>query len=194
MEKIMIKKDADYAELKKIAQKYGVSRSTLWRARKRGYFCFNYHKREVEIDNNIDNDVVKEWYEIAWKVYFKQFKNYMEEKEDLVQEAVIRLWELSGKEEINSFGYKWSICVNAMRSWLANGFSRRLSSEEARDNNYIFDIECVDRSYLNFELWEAIYRNFSEKERKEIQEFINGNKATLSERVKSKLFKLLTSN
>jgi hypothetical protein len=192
---IYINKDMNYSELKKIAQGYGISRSTLWRARKRGYFCFNYHKREVEIDNNIDNEeVVKEWYKIAWKVYFKQFKAYMEEKEDLVQEAVIRLWEMSGKKEMNSFSYRWVICINAMRSWLSNGFSKRLSSgSELKDDGY-FDIECVDRSYLNFELWDGINKNCNEKELKEIQLFVNGYKNTLSEGVKSKLFKLLTSN
>jgi len=189
---VYINKNADYSELKEIAQRYGISRITLWRARKRGYFCLDYHKREVNKAENISDDIVKSWYDLARKVYFKMFKDYNEESRDLVQEAVIRLWELSGKKEIESFGYKWSICINAMRSWLSNGFSKRLSSEKL-DENYIFELDYIDESYLNFELWEAIYRNFSEKERKEIQEFINGNKVTLSERVKSKLFKLLTS-
>jgi predicted DNA-binding transcriptional regulator AlpA len=45
--KIYINKNADYSELKKIAQKYGISRSTLWRARKRGYFCAGYQKMKI---------------------------------------------------------------------------------------------------------------------------------------------------
>jgi DNA-directed RNA polymerase specialized sigma24 family protein len=122
---------------------------------KKRVFCLNYHKREINKAkaDDIGNNVIESWYDLAWKVYFRMFRDYIEEREDLVQEAVIRLWELSGKEGTDSFGYKWSICVNAMRSWLNNGFSRRLSSEKAEDNNYIFDIECVDKSYLNFELW-----------------------------------------
>jgi hypothetical protein len=192
MEKIMVKKDADYSELKKIAQKYGVSRSTLWRARKRGYFCAGYHKREIEINDNVSDTIVLQWYDLAWKVYYVLFRDYIEQRDDLIQEAVIRLWELSGKKEMSSFGYKWSVCVNAMRSWLRNGFSKRLSDDETDD--YVFEIDCIDESYLNFELWEAVKSCCEQDEVREIQEFVNGNKTTLSKRVKSKLFKLLTGN
>jgi hypothetical protein len=181
----------NYSELKKIAQKYGISRTTLWRARKRGYFCVDYHKREVDNDANISDDIIKSWYELGLIVYYCMFRDYYEEKDDLVQEGVVRLWELSGKKEFSVFSYKYRVCVNAMRSWLKNGFSRRLSDDRVE---YEFEIDCLDESYLNFELWEIIRKNCDKMEIREIQLFVNGYKNTLSEGVKSKLFKLLTSN
>jgi hypothetical protein len=111
---------------KEIREKYGLSARRATQALKQGFFVKNYSKRQVIIDpTNFDPAVS---YSTAKRVYFKNFSwrpLAQSIKEDLIQEAVVRMYELSGKvkEGANGkysvgYGYFW-VAHNAMIAYLA---------------------------------------------------------------------------
>ena len=111
---------------REIREKYGLSARRAIQALKQGFFVKNYSKRQVIIDpENLDPAVS---YSTAKRVYFKNFSwrpLAQSIKEDLIQEAVVRMFELSGKvkEGANGkysvgYGYFW-VAHNAMIAYLA---------------------------------------------------------------------------
>jgi hypothetical protein len=110
---------------KEIKGKYGLSARRAGEAVKKGFFVKNYSKKQVIIDpENFDPSVS---YSTAKRVYWKNFRwspLAQSIKEDLIQEAVTRMYELSGKvkERANErygigYGYFW-VAHNAMLSYL----------------------------------------------------------------------------
>lgn len=94
----------------------GLSKSTAYRAVKRGYYFPDYHKKVVVI-GNVEDSMVREWYKIANIVFYKCFYRYGSFwQEDLVQEGVLRCFELSGISQDFSFLYK--TVVYAMKSFV----------------------------------------------------------------------------
>ncbi|HYA90248.1 MAG TPA: hypothetical protein VEK32_01985 [Thermodesulfobacteriota bacterium] len=109
---------------KEIKEKYGLSAKRARAAMKQGFFVKNYSKKQIIIDpENFDPAVS---YSTAKRVYWKNFRwRPLAEsiKEDLIQEGVARMWELSGqvKERANDkysngYAYFW-VCHNAMLSY-----------------------------------------------------------------------------
>jgi hypothetical protein len=109
---------------REIREKYGLTAKRARAAMKQGFFVKNYSKKQIIIDpENFDPAVS---YSTAKRVYWKNFKwrpLTQSIKEDLIQEGVARMWELSGqvKERANSkysngYGYFW-VCHNAMLSY-----------------------------------------------------------------------------
>lgn len=106
-----------------IMEQYGVNRSVARTARKKGFYVKNYMKKQVVIDASRYNPITA--YTIARKVFKKNFSRdpvaiIMEE--DLIQEAVTRMYELSGKVTANkkysvNYQYYW-VGHNAMQSFL----------------------------------------------------------------------------
>jgi hypothetical protein len=122
-ERIIIPPEMTKREIK---EKYGLSTKRAREALKKGFFVKNYSKRQVIIDpENFDPAVS---YSTAKRVYFKNFSwrpLAQSIKEDLIQEAVTRMFELSGKvkEGANGkysvgYGYFW-VAHNAMIAYLA---------------------------------------------------------------------------
>jgi hypothetical protein len=110
---------------KEIKEKYGLSSEKSYKVRKQGFFVKNYSKKQVIIDpENFDPSIS---YSTAKKVYWKNFAwNSLARsiKEDLIQEAVTRMYELSGKVRENAnekygigYGFFW-VAHNAMLSYL----------------------------------------------------------------------------
>ena len=110
---------------KEIKEKYGLSSGKSYRVKKKGFFVKNYSKKQVIIDpENFDPAVS---YSTAKRVYFTNFRwrpVAASIKEDLIQEAVTRMYELSGKvkERANEkfgigYGFFW-VAHNAMLSYL----------------------------------------------------------------------------
>jgi len=108
-----------------IKEKYGLSTRRAREAMEKGFFVKNYSKRQVIIDpGNFDPAVS---YSTAKRVYFKNFSwrpLAQSIKEDLIQEAVTRMYELSGKVKENAngkysvgYGFFW-VAHNAMISYL----------------------------------------------------------------------------
>ena len=111
---------------REIREKYGLSARRAREAIAKGFFVKNYSKRQVIIDpENFDAAVS---YSTAKRVYWKNFRwrpLAQSIKEDLIQEAVVRMYELSGKvkEGANGkysvgYGYFW-VAHNAMIAYLA---------------------------------------------------------------------------
>jgi hypothetical protein len=103
---------------KQMMQKYNICRTTTVTARKKGYFIKNWCIKTVMIDR--DNFDVQKCYRIAKNVFYRIYYNSVARfiKEDMIQEAVTRMFELSGK--IHNHGkdkihyYYWMAAKNAM--------------------------------------------------------------------------------
>jgi hypothetical protein len=110
---------------KEIKDQYGLSSERAWVARRKGFFVKNYSKKQVIIDaENFDPSIS---YSTAKRVFWKNFawnNVAVSIKEDLIQEAVTRMYELSGKVKERSnekygigYGFFW-VAHNAMLSYL----------------------------------------------------------------------------
>ena len=110
---------------KEIKEKYGLSSKRAREVLKQGFFVKNYSKKQIIIDpENFDPAVS---YSTAKRVYRKNFRwspLVQSIKEDLIQEAVTRMYELSGKVKENAnekygigYGYFW-VAHNAMLSFI----------------------------------------------------------------------------
>jgi hypothetical protein len=119
-ERIIIPPEMTRREIK---EKYRLSTKRAREALEKGFFVKNYSKRQVIIDpENFDPAVS---YSTAKRVYLKNFSWRLlaqSIKEDLIQEAVTRMFELSGKvkEGANGkysvgYGFFW-VAHNAMIS------------------------------------------------------------------------------
>ena len=122
-ERIIIPPEMTTREVK---EKYGLTSKQAGDALKSGFFVRNYSRKQVIIidRDNFDPSVS---YSTARRVYKKNFSmNPLAEtiKEDLIQEAVTRMYELSGKVKENAngkygigYGFFW-VAHNAMLSYL----------------------------------------------------------------------------
>ncbi len=121
-EKVIIPPEMTTREIK---EKYGLNSKQAGDALRSGFFVKNYSRKQVIIDRtNFDPSVS---YSTAKRVYRKNFSlNPLAEtiKEDLIQEAVTRMYELSGKVKENAngkysigYGFFW-VAHNAMLSYL----------------------------------------------------------------------------
>ena len=110
---------------KEVKEKYGLSSKRAREVLKQGFFVKNYSKKQIIIDpENFDPATS---YSTAKRVYWKNFRwspLAQSIKEDLIQEAVTRMYELSGKVKENAngkygigYGYFW-VAHNAMLSFL----------------------------------------------------------------------------
>jgi len=111
-EKIFIPPEMSTQEIK---LQYGFSSERSRRVKQQGFFVRNYGKKQIIIDaENFDPAIS---YSTAKRVYFKNFSwssVAKSIKDDLIQEAVTRMYELSGKvrERANErygigYGYFW---------------------------------------------------------------------------------------
>ena len=121
-EKVFIPAEMSTQQIK---QQYGFSSERSRRVKQQGFFVRNYGRKQIIIDpENFDPAVS---YSTAKRVYFKNFSwssVAKSIKDDLIQEAVTRMYELSGKvrEGANEkygigYGYFW-VAQNAMLSYL----------------------------------------------------------------------------
>ena len=112
--KIVINKDKDL-DIKSLMRKYGISRATAYRAVTRGYFYPEYHKKRVCIADPCTFDVANA-YTISKAVFHRYFHpKLLGWKEDMIQEAVLRMLEVSGISQDKKFF--WSVARNAMRDY-----------------------------------------------------------------------------
>lgn len=106
-----------------IMEQYGLKRPAALMAIKKGFYVKNYMKKQVVIDASCYNPTTA--YIIARKVFKRNFSRdpvAIVMKEDLIQEAVTRMYELSGKVASNNkysvnYQYHW-VGHNAMQSFL----------------------------------------------------------------------------
>jgi hypothetical protein len=121
-ERVLIPPELTCNEIRK---KYGLTSERAWVARRKGFFVKNYSRKQVIIDpENFDPSIS---YSTAKRVFWKNFawnNVAVSIKEDLIQEAVTRMYELSGKVKERSnekygIGYAYFyVAHNAMLSYL----------------------------------------------------------------------------
>lgn len=126
--------------VKELMEKYHISSSCALKARKKGWLTKNYRTKQIIIDR--DNFHSGYSYTIAKKVFHKSFSRNpvaLNIKEDLIQEAVTRMFELSGKVKENSndkynsqYGYFW-VAHNAMLAYLKT-WIRQVGECESLEN------------------------------------------------------------
>jgi hypothetical protein len=133
-----------------IMQKYGLSSQKSSRVKRQGFFVKNYSRKQIIIDS--ENFSPEASYNTAWKVYWKNFSWIPLAtiiKDDLVQEAVTRMFELSGKvkegaNEKYTVGYCFIwVAHNAMLSYLKS-WQRHIRSRVLGD---IGENEVNERIY-----------------------------------------------
>jgi hypothetical protein len=104
--------------IEEVQERYALSRNRANQVRKQGFFVKNYSKKQIIIDpENFDPAVS---YSTAKRVYWKNFRwrpVAASIKEDLIQEAVTRMFELSGKVKERTNG-KYGIGYNYF--WVAH--------------------------------------------------------------------------
>jgi hypothetical protein len=94
-EKVFLQPGMSTAE---VIEMYGLNSRQAYAARIRGFFVKNYSKKQIIIDRENFNSAVV--HSLAKTVFAKNFKrNPLAQSlyDDLIQEAVTRLFELSGK-------------------------------------------------------------------------------------------------
>lgn len=105
-EKVFVPPEMTTREIK---EKYGLSSDKSYKAKQKGFFVKNYSVKQIIIDpENFDPATS---YNTAWKVYWRNFSlnpSAQSIKDDLIQEAVTRMYELSGKVKENANG-KYSV-------------------------------------------------------------------------------------
>ena len=125
---------------KQIREKYGISFSRASRAVRVGYFVKNYSTPQIVIDPRNFNLAYA--YNVAGKVFWKNFSTYptaMSLMQDMVQEAVKRMYELSGKlpemenEKYNRNYQLYFIAHNAMLSFYKSYMKTNRVIETCRD-------------------------------------------------------------
>ena len=120
-ERVIIPPEMTTQEIK---QEYALDSRRAAGAKRKGFFVKNYSRKQVIIDpENFDPAVS---YSTAKRVYFRNFSwspLAQSIKEDLIQEAVTRMYELSGKVKENAngkygigYGFFW-VAHNAMLSY-----------------------------------------------------------------------------
>ena len=102
----------------KIKKIYGLSSDQAYAARVKGFFVKNYSKKQIIIDRKNFNSAV--CYPLAKTVFAKNFnRNPLAQTlyDDMVQEAVTRLFELSGKTKEMANG---KYTENYANFWIAH--------------------------------------------------------------------------
>ncbi|MEI7639671.1 MAG: hypothetical protein WCJ37_20310 [Syntrophus sp. (in: bacteria)] len=136
-EKVFVPTHLTVSEIKEL---YDIKRRTASNAKKRGYFVKNYLSKQVIIDRTDFKPGYA--YSVAKKVFNKSFARNpyaVNIKEDMVQEAAVRLFELSGKVKENAnekfgefYGNFW-VAHNAMLAYLKTWIRQTQYSVELQD-------------------------------------------------------------
>jgi hypothetical protein len=117
--KVQVSPDADWRVL---VAEYDVAYTTAKRAIKRGYMVVNHCKKGLYplLDGELPPDFVERAQKMARLAYRKNFMGrvaYNIEKEDLIQEGVVRLLELAGHPRFKERKFQFYACLNAMISY-----------------------------------------------------------------------------
>ena len=135
-EKVFLKPGMSTAEVMKA---YGLSSDRAYAARIKGFFVKNYSKKQIVIDRENFNSAVV--YPLAKKVFGKNFSRHPLAQsiyDDMIQEAVTRLFELSGKVKERANG-KYS--ENYANFWVAHNAMLAFLKTWERQNKWRISFE-----------------------------------------------------
>lgn len=119
----MIKINVRGKTARQIRIEFGLNRTAAYRAKKRGYCCPTYLKKEINISQvNLKKINFKEIEVMARSVYFRTFgreKSYLlNHLDDILQESCLRVIELSGKQEMLDKSFVFQVIRNAQRDYV----------------------------------------------------------------------------
>ena len=143
-EKVFLQPGMSTADVMKT---YGLSSKQAYKARVQGFFVKNYMKKQIVIDRENFNSAV--CYPLAKKVFAKNFKrNPLAQTlyDDMVQEAVTRLFELSGKTKEMANG-KYS--ENYASFWIAHNAMLAFLKTWERQNKWCLSFEDEAHPLMN---------------------------------------------
>ena len=135
-EKVFLQPGMSTEEVQKA---YGLSSDQAYKARMKGFFVRNYSKKQIVIDRENFNSAVV--YRLARKVFGKNFsRNPLAQSihDDMIQEAVTRLFELSGKVKERANG-KYS--ENYANFWVAHNAMLAFLKTWERQNKWCTSFE-----------------------------------------------------
>jgi DNA-directed RNA polymerase specialized sigma24 family protein/DNA-binding CsgD family transcriptional regulator len=84
---------------------------------KRGFYIVNFHKRTI-YPGPLDTESA---YKLAWFIYRRKYEDRLPwyvAPEDLVQEGVLRLFEMAGHPRFQEKGFQFYLGLNAMKGWI----------------------------------------------------------------------------
>ena len=135
-EKVFLQPGMSTAEVMKM---YGLSSRQAYAARIKGFFVKNYSKKQIVIDRENFNSAVV--YPLAKKVFGKNFKrNPLAQSlyDDMTQEGVTRLFELSGKVKERANGkYNENYC----NFWVAHNAMLAFLKSWEKQNKWCLSFE-----------------------------------------------------
>ena len=137
-EKVYLQPGMSTAEVMKT---YGLSSDQAYKARIKGFYVKNYSKKQIIIDRENFNQAV--CYPLAKKVFGKNFKrNALAQSlyDDMIQEAVTRLFELSGKTKEMANG-KYS--QNYAGFWVAHNAMLAFLKSWEKQNKWCVSFELT---------------------------------------------------
>jgi hypothetical protein len=118
--------------IRDMCRTYKISRSTAWRGKRRGWIYVNYHKKEINTApiSSLQSDFPEVGYQIAKAVFYRFFywrAHSIAHIEDLLQESILRMLELSGRwvKHPNYKLFLWKIAHNAQRDYLKKWYKGR---------------------------------------------------------------------
>ena len=140
-EKVFLQPGMSTAE---VMQTYGLSSDRAYAARIKGFFVKNYSKKQIVIDRENFNSAVV--YPLAKKVFGKNFsRNPLAQSiyDDMIQEGVTRLFELSGKVKERTNG-KYN--ENYANFWVAHNAMLAFLKSWEKQNKWCTSFE--DEAHL----------------------------------------------
>jgi hypothetical protein len=143
-EKVFLQPGMSTEEIKKT---YGLSSDQAYKAKVKGFFVKNYSKKQIVIDRENFNSAV--CYPLAKKVFAKNFKwNPLAQSiyDDMIQEAVTRLFELSGKTKEMANG-KYS--ENYASFWVAHNAMLAFLKTWERQNKWCLSFQDEANPLMN---------------------------------------------
>ena len=143
-EKVFLQPGISTEEIKKT---YGLSSDQAYKAKMKGFFVKNYSKKQIVIDRENFNSAV--CYPLAKTVFAENFKrNPLAQSlyDDMVQEAVTRLFELSGKTKEMANG-KYS--ENYANFWIAHNAMLAFLKTWERQNKWCLSFEDEAHPLMN---------------------------------------------
>jgi hypothetical protein len=95
-----------------LIRQYGIHKATAYRAVKRGYFCPHYHVKKMTV-GDLSVFPTENAYAVARAVFYRHlnFPIFWGLKDDFIQEAVLRMVELSGISMDGKFLYGCALSV-----------------------------------------------------------------------------------
>jgi len=104
-------------DVKAVMAFFQCDRRTAKASMERGFYIVGFHRRTI-CPGPLDTEAA---YRLAWFIYRRKFEHWLPwyvAVEDLVQEGVLRLFEMAGHPRFQEKGFQFYLCLNAMKGWI----------------------------------------------------------------------------